>query len=352
MARRSRSRRFSWVASMAVAALIVYLMWVWFAPDAPSDPNEPPDTSQTSAEPNITITVRPPTGVTERANDGPNEPTAIEHSIIPPPPSDPTTPLGPQAEQSYSQGAAALATGDLVKARTLLSEALASGALTPSRAADCRARLTDIAATVVFGRQLYPGDEYSRRYVVQANDTLGKIVERETLFVPWQGIARINQIDDVRRIRPGQWIKLVQGPFDAIVTKGSFTLDLYHHGMFLKSYRIGLGQNGSTPTGRWIVRPGGRVAQAPWTPPAGTGQAHTIEFGQDGYPLGPKGLWIALQGIDPETEILVGFGIHGTNEPDSIGRQASLGCIRLGDNDIDELFGLLYGGKSTVEVRP
>jgi lipoprotein-anchoring transpeptidase ErfK/SrfK len=63
-------------------------------------------------------------------------------------------------------------------------------------------------------------------------------------------------------------------------------------------------------------------------------------------------LWIALQGTDKRTEMLSGFGIHGTDDPDSIGRDASLGCIRLADEDIAELFALLCDGKSKVLVRP
>lgn len=45
-------------------------------------------------------------------------------------------------------------------------------------------------------------------------------------------------------------------------------------------------------------------------------------------PLGSR--WI---GLDIE-----GFGIHGTNRPDSIGKNASHGCIRLRNSDVRDLF--------------
>jgi lipoprotein-anchoring transpeptidase ErfK/SrfK len=45
-------------------------------------------------------------------------------------------------------------------------------------------------------------------------------------------------------------------------------------------------------------------------------------------PLGPR--WIGLS--------VQGFGIHGTNRPDSVGKNASHGCIRLRNNDIQDLF--------------
>lgn len=43
------------------------------------------------------------------------------------------------------------------------------------------------------------------------------------------------------------------------------------------------------------------------------------------------------------------FGIHGTNEPQSIGRDASHGCIRMRNRDVEELFELIRVG-DTVEV--
>ena len=47
-----------------------------------------------------------------------------------------------------------------------------------------------------------------------------------------------------------------------------------------------------------------------------------------GNPLGTR--WMGLNSK--------GFGIHGTNSPDSIGHNASHGCIRLRNRDVEELF--------------
>ena len=51
-------------------------------------------------------------------------------------------------------------------------------------------------------------------------------------------------------------------------------------------------------------------------------------------PLGPR--WIGLD--------VKGFGIHGTNRPDSIGKNASHGCIRLRNRDIEDLFARVQVG--------
>lgn len=45
-----------------------------------------------------------------------------------------------------------------------------------------------------------------------------------------------------------------------------------------------------------------------------------------------------------------GYGIHGTNAPNSIGKAASHGCIRMGKKDLEELFTMVKVG-DTVEIR-
>jgi lipoprotein-anchoring transpeptidase ErfK/SrfK len=41
-----------------------------------------------------------------------------------------------------------------------------------------------------------------------------------------------------------------------------------------------------------------------------------------------------------------GYGIHGTNRPSSIGRNASHGCIRMKNTDVEELFDMMSIGDS------
>jgi hypothetical protein len=45
-----------------------------------------------------------------------------------------------------------------------------------------------------------------------------------------------------------------------------------------------------------------------------------------------------------------GYGIHGTNEPSSIGKARSHGCIRLRNRDIKQFFAMVRAG-DTVEIR-
>ena len=59
-----------------------------------------------------------------------------------------------------------------------------------------------------------------------------------------------------------------------------------------------------------------------------------------GNPLGPR--WVGLNKL--------GYGIHGTNAPGSIGKAASHGCIRLRNRDIVQLFALVNVG-DRVQIR-
>jgi len=45
------------------------------------------------------------------------------------------------------------------------------------------------------------------------------------------------------------------------------------------------------------------------------------------------------------------YGIHGTNNPASIGQQVSLGCIRMYNEDVLELSGIVPIG-TRVTIRP
>src|ERR1700746_1854454 len=59
-----------------------------------------------------------------------------------------------------------------------------------------------------------------------------------------------------------------------------------------------------------------------------------------GNPIGTR--WLGLN--------RKGYGIHGTNEPGSIGKAASHGCIRLRNRDMEQLFRTVSVG-DTVLIR-
>jgi lipoprotein-anchoring transpeptidase ErfK/SrfK len=188
--------------------------------------------------------------------------------------------------------------------------------------------------------------------------------------VPAQLLVQINPPTSAATFRAGADYKLIKGPFHAIVYKSIFKLDLYLHRksdnldpVFIKRYDVGLGQNNSTPVGLWRLgcgaltdasgqRERGKLLRARWNPPPNSTRRLSIEYNMPGYPFGRKGMWISMVGLDENTKKLTDYGIHSTDDPSSIGRQASMGCIRLRDADIQEVYDRLYEKWSRVRIVP
>jgi len=263
----------------------------------------------------------------------------------------------PTAVRMVTEGQKLLAEKKLAEGRTLLSKALLSGNLGEATANTVRGKLEALADEMIFSRQIFDGDPYTFQYAFEPGEVLVKVERKLELHVPTQILLKINRLASARIIRAGQMLKVIRGPFHAIVDKGDFTMDifLYRQGCepaYVKRLRVGLGKDGSTPVGMWRVRLGSKRDRAPWFPPPSAEAQRSIQWGQPGYPLGKMGYWIGMEGIDATTMRYKGYGIHGTNDPASIGQSVSLGCIRLGDPDIDMAFSLPYEKWSTVCIRP
>jgi hypothetical protein len=262
-----------------------------------------------------------------------------------------------EALAAAEKGHQLLAQNRLAEGRAELSRAVLSDALPAEKAQAARKTLTDLGDRMLFSRRVFDGDAYAMQYTFQPREVLAKVERKLRLHVPTQVLLKINGIRDARSIRAGQTLKVLLGPFHAIVCKGDFTMDVYLHRegsepVFVKRMRVGLGKDGTTPLGLWRVALGKKLVRAPWNPPPNSPIRTSIAWGQADYPLGKKGYWLGLEGIDQETRMHTGYGLHGTDDPASIGREESLGCIRLADADIELVFSLLYEKWSTVRVRP
>jgi lipoprotein-anchoring transpeptidase ErfK/SrfK len=121
-------------------------------------------------------------------------------------------------------------------------------------------------------------------------------------------------------------------------------MDIYLQDTFVRQYQVGLGANDSTPTGEWLV--GTKLVNPTYYPPRG---GRIISAGDPQNPLGEH--WIELIGVSGAARGQSRYGIHGTIAPESIGKSESLGCIRLLNEDVAEVFTLLISKKSKVWVR-
>jgi lipoprotein-anchoring transpeptidase ErfK/SrfK len=289
---------------------------------------------------------------------GPAQATPPPVEIIPPPddphdggPPSPATDATRRALARAQTGLDLVARNEPVQARLLLTQALESGALDWANAQMVRRALTDLNDRLVFSPEIVDGDPFAVAYTIQSGDALSMIPQKMGVHTDWRFIARINRIPDPRRIRAGQRIKLITGPFHAVIDKSDFRLDLYlgdgAERVYVRSFPVGLGEYNSTPEGRFRIRPKSRLKDPEWVNPR-TGQRYRPSDPDN--PIGEH--WIGLVGDEERLAGIVGYGIHGTIEPDSIGRQSSMGCVRLLPEDVEIVWEVLLAPVSTVTIRP
>ncbi|MFN3166165.1 MAG: L,D-transpeptidase family protein [Phycisphaeraceae bacterium] len=265
-------------------------------------------------------------------------------------------------KDQYELGMQRLEAGDLVNGRKLLSELLfRDGALPRAEAHEVRDLLTELNRQHVFSKSRRSAEQIDRDPIValhkvQSGEYLGTIAN--TYRTPYQFIERVNNIE-ARRLQAGQTIQVLKGPVHARVDKSDYRMDLYvvdDAGLpiFLKSFDVGLGEFDSTPVGEYRIKPGSKVGpdaangKGPsWRNPR-TGKVYDSD--DPDIPIGEY--WMALEGTEERTKGVVGYGIHATNDPNSIGQQQSMGCIRMRDEDVDEVFYTLFEGASTVQIVP
>ncbi len=128
-------------------------------------------------------------------------------------------------------------------------------------------------------------------------------------------------------IYPGMKLKVITGTFFIRVDKSRNTLRLFLNDKPIKTYRVATGRANSTPTGEFKIMH--KLMDPTWYK---TGAV--IPPGSPENGLGTR--WL---GLDHQ-----GYGIHGTTEPQLIGRQVSHGCVRMRNEDVEELYDVVpYG---------
>jgi len=231
----------------------------------------------------------------------------------------------------------------IIEARDKLNECL-SMSLGRQQEQFVKQRLSELADKWLFGRGIFPLDGLCESYKVKSGDQLRTI--GMGYKVPYQLLMSINNISKAKDLKQGQSIKVVKGPFHAMVYRSSFTMDLYLQNIFVRSFKVGLGKPGmETPTGLWLVELGGKLIQPVWTDPITNKTYHPHE---PDYPLGSR--WIGLEGVEGQAKGRTGFAIHGTKKPEEIGIAGSQGCIRLHNGDVKLVYNVLMPGFSKVRV--
>ncbi|MHC4264678.1 MAG: L,D-transpeptidase family protein [Planctomycetota bacterium] len=258
---------------------------------------------------------------------------------------EPNEPPSPQIADLISESIKILDDNPdrIVEARQLLNDALLTTTNLQQQEL-LKRTLSELSDLWLFSKKVYPQDKLCGTYKVEPGEQLRNI--GRTFNVPYEALMEINKISDASRLQAGQVLKIVHGPFHAIIDRSDFTLDLYLQDTFVKSFQVGLGKEEmETPTGLWVVEQGGKLIKPRWTDPI---TQITYEANDPDYPLGSR--WIALEGLEGDALGREGFAIHGTKDPETIGTRSSQGCIRLHNGNVILVYKLLEEGVSKVRV--
>lgn len=124
-----------------------------------------------------------------------------------------------------------------------------------------------------------------------------------------------------------------QLPRRIVVSIPDRKLALIEDGSVVKVYPTAVGRaTNPTPSGTFTIVQ--RISNPAWY-----GPGKVVAPGK-GNPLGTR--WLGLSRKS--------YGIHGTNEPRSIGRNASHGCVRMRNRDVEDLFARVAVG-DVVELH-
>ena len=293
--RRRRRRGVTWILAIVV---VVGLMWMIWPDGETVDSSETIANVHQKSQPIATppIIDDSPSFVTERATEIVELPTEVVvaanvHELEPIVEEVVATiqpiPLVATTSANLEEGMKFIDRGLYVDARKQLSSALRSGTLTANEEAQARGVLTDVSNILVFSPQIASDDQYAIEYIIKGGDTLSGIVHKMGLHVDWRFIQRINGITQASSIRPGQNLKLITGPFHAVVNKDMYRIDFYlgdgSERVFIRSYRVGLGEYDSTPIGLFKVRQHSKLVNPTWIHP------RTREFFSADNPENPIG---------------------------------------------------------------
>jgi lipoprotein-anchoring transpeptidase ErfK/SrfK len=128
-------------------------------------------------------------------------------------------------------------------------------------------------------------------------------------------------------------IKVSKSKYKILVDKSQNSLTLLRDGEVFKVYRVSTGENNCTPVGNFQIV--SRIVDPVWYT-----QGAIVPAESPDNILGSR--WLGLS--------VKGYGIHGTTMPESIGTQATKGCVRMLNLEVEELYVIVPVGTDVTIV--
>lgn len=163
---------------------------------------------------------------------------------------------------------------------------------------------------------------------VQPGDSLGKLSKQYGTTID---LIKVSNGLNSDVIRVGQRLRIWKGKFSIFVDKSQNVLILKSGDEVVKVYNVSTGTNNSTPVGTFKIT--SKLTDPVW-----------FKSGAIVPPESPDNvLGTRWMGFD-----LAGYGIHGTTEPDKIGQQVTAGCVRMRNEEVEQLYTFIPLGTEVV----
>ena len=165
-------------------------------------------------------------------------------------------------------------------------------------------------------------------YEVEPGDTLINIAKK---FGTTVDLIKIANSLTSENIRVKAKLKISKAKYKILVDKSQNVLTLLSDNDIMKVYRVSTGENNCTPVGNFKIV--NKIINPVWYTEKAIVPAESPE-----NVLGSR--WMGFN--------LAGYGIHGTTSPEKIGQQATKGCVRMINAEVEELYKIIPVGTEVV----
>jgi len=170
----------------------------------------------------------------------------------------------------------------------------------------------------------------------------------ERLHIPVRGLEEILPVQATWNEQARAWtlacgdrrmkVAVSEDLFEITIDRSDRTLEVCYAGRRLAKWGCCVGEGNNSPIGQWRVQ--NKAQWPPW-------RAYWGEYIPGGSPRNPLGArWLGTTARGWETGRAI--GIHGTNQPSSIGRRISGGCIRLTNAHAIEMYNTIPVGSRVI----
>jgi lipoprotein-anchoring transpeptidase ErfK/SrfK len=336
MRKKSRGGGRFFFTLLLVAGIAGGAYWFFFLKPEKPEPTDPASPSApAAAAPTTPAAPASPVAPTTPATPAPAPaaPSAAVAPSAPAPRPAASLPVSPAIATKLQQAIQLNNDGQYLEARTLLLSMI-EGALPKEVDYKAKELIGEINIKLAISTRQMPEKNI---YTVQSGDSFWKI--SRTVKNTTEYLQRANGMSP-NALRPGQQLYYITGEFSIDVDLSSFMLTLYHNGIFFKQYKVGVGREDRTPPGQYTVGP--KIMHPDWDRRSkGEG---VIPYGAPRHQLGE--CWMTLIPAGPG--LPSDLGIHGTLKPETVGTNASAGCVRMRNYEVMELYAFILPG---VQVK-